>query len=149
MHVFGRALLAMLVVGLAARPAIAGTAASPPESMADASHLVRLADGRRLNLRCVGEGSPTVMLEAGLIGWSVVWHRVQAPWAARAAVRVCAYDRAGMGESDEASEPRSIDRLAADLGALIEAASIEIPVVLVGHSLGGLIVRRLAERHAA
>jgi pimeloyl-ACP methyl ester carboxylesterase len=54
-----------------------------------------------------------------------------------------------MGQSDEASEPRSIDRLAADLAALIEAAAIEAPVVLVGHSLGGLIVRRFAERHPA
>src|SRR5688500_13737416 len=52
MHVVGRAVLAMLVVGLAARSAIAGTTASPIEPMADASHFVRLADGRRLNLRC-------------------------------------------------------------------------------------------------
>ncbi len=143
MRIVGLAVFTLIAFGLVQvdRKARAGTTAPP--------HRVQLADGRGLNLQCVGEGSPTVILEAGLIGWSLVWHRVQAASAVRSLTRVCAYDRAGMGQSDEVPAPRSVDELAADLASLIEAAPIVAPVVLVGHSLGGLIVRAFAERHPA
>lgn len=140
------------VLLLAASPdgtALAGSLAlaPAPPTHAAASQLVRLSDGRRLNLHCTGEGSPTVLLEAGLMGWSMIWHKVQAAAAARSSTRVCAYDRAGMGFSDEAPTPRGIDMLAADLAALVEAAPLAPPLVLVGHSMGGLIVRRFAEEY--
>jgi pimeloyl-ACP methyl ester carboxylesterase len=102
---------------------------------------------RKLNLRCSGSGSPVVMLEAGALTDSITWHGVQ-PLVAKA-TKVCAYDRAGYGFSDDGPAPRDIDADAADLNALIKAAKIPVPVILVGHSLGTNIVRRFADKHAS
>ena len=57
--------------------------------------------GHRLHLHCVGTGSPTVVIEAGLGDWSATWSDRVQPEAART-TRVCAYDRAGLGWSDAA-----------------------------------------------
>jgi pimeloyl-ACP methyl ester carboxylesterase len=103
--------------------------------------------GRALNLRCSGSGAPTIMLESGANADSRTWFKVQ-PLIARS-TKVCSYDRAGYGFSDDGPLPRDIDADAADLHALIHAAHIELPVVLVGHSLGTNIVRRYADKHAA
>ncbi len=104
--------------------------------------------GRRLHLLCSGQrraGQPTVLLEAGLGSWSFYWRLVQ-PEAARFA-RVCAYDRAGMGWSERGPEPRSAERIAQELYALLGEAGESGPYVLVGHSLGGLLVREFARQH--
>jgi pimeloyl-ACP methyl ester carboxylesterase len=61
--------------------------------------------------------------------------------------KVCAYDRAGFGFSDDGPLPRDLDADAKDLHALIHAAKVATPVVLVGHSLGTNIVRRYAEKY--
>jgi len=108
--------------------------------------LVDIGAGRHLNLRCEGSGSPTVIFESGAIADSMAWYKVQ-PTVAKS-VRACAYDRAGYGFSDEGPLPRDIAASADDLHALIAAAHIETPVVLVGHSLGTNIVRRFADTHA-
>ena len=102
--------------------------------------------GRRLNLRCSGSGTPTVMLEAGATADSMAWYKVQQPLAK--SVTVCAYDRAGLGFSDEGPMPRNLDAEADDLHALIVAAQIMTPLILVGHSRGSNIARRYAEKHA-
>src|SRR3954454_13473056 len=107
--------------------------------------LVDVGDGRKLNLRCSGEGAPVVMLESGATADSMAWHKVQ-PSIAKG-TRVCAYDRAGFGFSDDGPLPRDLDADAKDLHALIHAAKIATPVVLVGHSLGTNIVRRYAEEY--
>ncbi len=97
-------------------------------------------DGRRSHLHCVGQGSPTVVLEAGLdISGSRAWATVQPRIAEE--TRVCSYDRAGILWSEPRSEPRDADRIAAELHDLLRAASVPPPYVLVGHSLGGLLVR--------
>jgi pimeloyl-ACP methyl ester carboxylesterase len=77
------------------------------------------------------------VLEAGLGMSAVVWGLVQPLVAAR--TRSVVYDRAGIGRSDDAAGPRTLDVLAADLGALLDA--LGGPFVLVGHSWGGPIVR--------
>jgi pimeloyl-ACP methyl ester carboxylesterase len=61
--------------------------------------------------------------------------------------RVCAYDRAGFGFSGAGTLPRNLDAQVADLHALIDAAKLATPLVLVGHSLGSNIVRGFAQRH--
>ena len=108
--------------------------------------LVDVGQGRKLNMRCSGTGTPTVMLESGNVADSMAWFKVQ-PEIAKF-TRVCAYDRAGTGYSDGGPLPRSLDANAADLFALIDAAKIAKPVVLVGHSYGTNVVRRAAEQRA-
>jgi pimeloyl-ACP methyl ester carboxylesterase len=108
--------------------------------------LVAIDKDRHLNLRCSGQGSPTIMLESGNMADSMAWNKVQ-PEIAKF-TRVCAYDRAGTGFSDGGPPPRNVDTHADDLAALIKAAHITTPVVLVGHSYGTNIVRRFADKHA-
>ena len=101
--------------------------------------------GFRLHLHCLGEGRPTVVLDAALGGSSVSWSWVQ-PEIART-TRVCAYDRGGFGWSDAAPMPRTASRMAAELRSLLERADVPPPFVLVGHSFGGLILRVFAARY--
>jgi pimeloyl-ACP methyl ester carboxylesterase len=110
-------------------------------------HAQRLVDvgGRRMNVSCVGNGAPVVVLDAGLGGSAFDWRRVQQKIALH--TRVCAYDRAGMGFSDPAPAPRDADAVVRDLHALLQRAAIAPPYVLVGHSLGGMHVRLFADRY--
>jgi pimeloyl-ACP methyl ester carboxylesterase len=109
----------------------------------------RLVDlgGWRLHLHCQGEGRPTVLIEAGAGGWSAEWLPVTRRLAATAAVRACAYDRAGLGWSDAAPGPRTVERVIAELRALIERAPVDTPLILVGHSYGGYLARIFRRRH--
>jgi biopolymer transport protein ExbB len=61
--------------------------------------------------------------------------------------RACTYDRAGLGYSGPGRKPRTSDRMALELHALLVAAQVPPPYVLVGHSAGGLNVRLFAEDH--
>lgn len=114
---------------------------------ADEPGRVRLADGRRLYVTCQGQGSPTVILEAGFGATSQAWSRVQ-PALARL-TRVCAYDRAGYGLSDPGPLPRDGGAIAKDLDQALISAKIAGPFVMVGHSAGGLYVRLFADRRPA
>jgi alpha/beta hydrolase fold len=97
-------------------------------------------DGARSHLHCVGHGSPTVLLEAGLDpSGSFSWRRVLPDIAVT--TRVCAYDRAGILWSEPRPGPRDAHRIADELHALLAAASEPPPYVMVGHSFGGLLVR--------
>lgn len=99
----------------------------------------RLIDigGRGLYLECMGTGSPTVILEAGMTGDHRTWEQVQPALAA--STRVCAYDRANIAPSDPAPTPRTAGDAVEDLHGLLDTADIEGPYVLVGFSIGGLI----------
>jgi pimeloyl-ACP methyl ester carboxylesterase len=108
-------------------------------------HLVRIDSGRQMNVMCVGSGRPTVILEAGAGGSTLEWRWVQRKIAT--ATRVCAYDRAGMGFSDPGPLPRTADAVASDFIALMKAAVIKPPYVLVAHSLGSYYVRLYTDHH--
>ena len=97
----------------------------------------------RLHINCLGIGSPTVILEAGLGDGALNWHLVQVE--ASQTTRVCAYDRAGVGWSEGVTEPLSSTDIAGDLRTLLAMAHIEPPYVLVGHSSGGLHVRSFTQ----
>lgn len=99
----------------------------------------------RLFLSCTGSGEPTVILEPGLGGTSAAWGWIAPTVAAH--TRVCVYDRAGRGRSEPAPEPQDGDQIATDLHTLLERAGVTGPLVVVGHSLGGLYVLDYAARY--
>lgn len=142
-------LLGMACTGLLiATSAMAGSPppATTPDSYAKPGQRIAIGAGRHLNLRCSGSGPVTVLLESGSHADSESWFRVQPLLAAHS--RVCSYDRAGYGFSDAGPLPRGLDADVADLHALVRAAGLHVPLVLVGHSLGSNIVRRYASEHA-
>jgi pimeloyl-ACP methyl ester carboxylesterase len=100
---------------------------------------------RRLYLSCTGSGEPTVILEPGLGGTSAAWAWIEPAVAAH--TRVCVYDRAGRGRSDPSSDPQDGDQIATDLHTLLDRAGVTGPLVMVGHSLGGLYVLDFSARY--
>jgi pimeloyl-ACP methyl ester carboxylesterase len=107
----------------------------------------RLVDvgGYRLHLYCVGEGTPTVVLDAGLGGGALDWSMVQ-PEVSKFA-RVCAYDRAGMAWSDSGVGPRTSGQVVTELHALLGNVGVRAPYVLVGHSIAGIHVQLYASQY--
>lgn len=107
----------------------------------------RLVDigGRNLALTASGDGSPNVVLETGLGMDADGWEAVQTQVAP--VTRVLRYDRAGRGQSDPAPQPRSAQRMVADLSALLDLAGLTGPYVLVGQSFGGIVARIFAGQH--
>ena len=103
--------------------------------------------GYRLHIHCTGTGSPTVVIVAGLGDWSTSWEGVVQPEVAKT-TRVCTYDRAGLGWSDASSSPSDVAQFSQELHTLLQNANVPGPYVMVGHSLGGLIVRVFAHDYA-
>ena len=110
---------------------------------AASDRLVTLPSGRRIFISCMGSGSPTVLFESGYRGGASAWYKVQS--AVARTTRACAYDRAGYGESDPGPLPRDGESVARDLDAALRAAGIAGPLVMVGHSAGGLYVRLFSD----
>jgi pimeloyl-ACP methyl ester carboxylesterase len=101
--------------------------------------------GYKLHIYCVGEGSPTVILDAVGGGSSAQWALVQPEIAATA--RICAYDRAGFGWSELGPEPRDAHQQVSELHTLLANTGIAGPYVLVGHSYGGRVTRVYAAQY--
>jgi pimeloyl-ACP methyl ester carboxylesterase len=102
-------------------------------------------DGRKLHLNCSGQGSPTVVLEAGLGDSSLVWSLVQPKL--ETITRVCSYDRSGTAWSHDAGPQHGLSRAADDLDRLLTISGERPPYVLVGHSWGGWLITVYARRH--
>lgn len=117
---------------------------SQPAAPPPAGGLVDVG-GYRLHLACEGEGGPTVVMEAAIGETGLLWSLVQ-PGVAKM-TRACVYDRAGLGWSDPSPKPRTPTVMAEELHALLAAAEVPGPYVLVGHSFGGLLVRLYAARY--
>lgn len=108
----------------------------------------RLVDvgGRRLHLVEAGAWTPAVVIIPALADNALQWLPVLEACAGE--TLMCAYDRAETGWSDPpASWRRTPDTMAADLRALLAAAGIPVPCILVGHSIGGVVARRFASQH--
>src|SRR5438477_167711 len=98
--------------------------------------------GFRLNLYCMGSGSPTVVFDSGWGDWAPAWSTVQpqiAKWT-----RACSYDRAGTGFSDPGPMPRTSVRIAEELRTALHRAGMVGPYILVGSAFGGDNMRTFA-----
>ena len=107
----------------------------------------RLVDvgGYHVHVQCLGQGSPTVLLDAGGGGFSAHWSLVQ-PEVARS-TRVCAWDRAGSGWSELGTHAHTPQAYTDEMHALLLAADIRPPYVLVAHSYGGRVARLYTIQH--
>src|SRR3954453_1516793 len=124
------------------------TPAATPAKTAISGRFTGLVNigGRSLWLECLGEGSPTVILESGSPFQSAGdWYGVQSRIAK--VTHVYAYDRANVGNSDPAPKPRSVQQMADDLDALLTAAGIPGPYVLATYSFGPWVTRIYASQH--
>ena len=148
-HRFRSVVLLLGVVLMLASPMMAiaqeGASTEAPATPWASGNRVDIG-GRALYVSCTGTGAPTVVLEAGGGNSADTWAGVQ-PEIARF-TRVCSYDRAGLGRSDPApAGVRTVQDSVDDLHALLAAAGVSEPIVLVGHSFGGLIVRLYASQY--
>lgn len=154
-------------VSVLATAAPGGAAAATPDlplKNGDFAGSVGIGGGRTIYLECYGQGSPTVVLDSGLRNGASIWAErtpetppgpTVLPGVARF-TRVCAYDRPGtlinfeppqFSRSSPLAMPRTVAGAASDLGAVLEAAKVPGPYVLVSHSTGGLIDRLYAADH--
>ncbi len=99
----------------------------------------------RIEATVFGQGLPVVVIEPGLGGQARDWHAIAE--AVAADTTVVTYDRAPYGASSRAVDGRTPGEVAADLHAVLKSLGISGPLVLVGHSLGGLYVRGYAALH--
>src|SRR5437764_13745352 len=127
-------LLAVLILAVSA--AGQGTmGAAPQDSLYASPGKLVSANGTRLNLYCMGSGSPAVVFESGWEDWAPAWAIVQ-PRIARF-TRTCSYDRAGVGFSEPGPMPRTSARIADELYTALRNAHVEGPYILVAHAFGG------------
>jgi len=118
--------------------------AAPTSRVDKAGTLVRIDGGKTIHLKCVGKGSPTVILTAGAGGSTDDWRLVQ-PQLGRT-TRVCAWDRPGYGLSSKTTHEETVAETAADLVAALKVARMKGPFVVVGHSLGAYETLLLKDR---
>ncbi len=157
--------LAMALTGCNALPP--GSRPAPAAGTnGDFAGPVEIGNGRHLYVQCRGRGTPTVILESGYHSSLDPWSQsaVTAPATGPAVLpaladehQVCAYDRPGTlrssdpptlsDRSSQVAMPRTASEVVTDLHALLDAAHIAGPYVLVGHSLGGLFIRLYAQTY--
>jgi len=104
-------------------------------------------DGYKMHIYCMGEGSPTIILDHVGGGSSVDWALIQPKLAEH--TRVCAYDRAGFGWSDSSPAPRTLEQQVHELHELLQGANEQGPYILVGHSYGARVDRVYAAKYPA
>ena len=107
-----------------------------------AGRSVTLGNGARLYLLEEGSGGPTVLFEAGIAATNLNWRHIQQTVARFTGT--ASYDRCGLGWSSPGRTARTPANIAIELHELLERAQIQPPYILVGHSFGGLVMRRYA-----
>jgi len=103
---------------------------------------VTIGRGSSLYVFEQGQGEPTVLFESGIGATHLNWRGIQDPIATLA--HTITYDRAGLGWSSPSRTPRTPGNVAKELHQMLEAAGFRPPYILVGHSFGGLVMRRYA-----
>ena len=133
-----------------------GYSLSTPAGAQSFAKRVDIGGGRMMYIECHGRGSPTVLLISGTDAASDLWHAADQKGPTvyddiQKTTRVCAYDRPGaphldqtFSRSDPVPQPTSPQKGVDDLVALLRAADVPGPYVLVAHSFGGTIARVFA-----
>ena len=101
--------------------------------------------GYPMHLYCTGQGSPTVVMDAGLGDDFTTWAKVQ-PVLSQT-TRICSYDRAGFGWSQARPGIQDANAISSQLHQLLEHAEVQRPFVLAGHSISGIYMRAYAEHY--
>lgn len=109
---------------------------------ADGGRWIEIDSGSRFYLFEKGSGGPTVLFESGIAATNLNWRHIQE--SISGFTHTASYDRAGLGWSSHAKTARTPANIAMELHSMLEAAGIKPPYVLVGHSFGGLVMRRYA-----
>ena len=158
------ALAAVALLTLCA-PGLAGAAGNPRRG--NFSGQIGIGAGRKLYLRCAGRGSPTVVMDSGIHDSSDPWTLTQTEFPVPSSpsvfqgvarfTHVCIYDRPGTirykqpaaltTRSTPVPMPRQLSNIASDLHKLLMRAGLRAPIVLVAHSMAGLIDRYFAQTY--
>jgi pimeloyl-ACP methyl ester carboxylesterase len=122
-----------------------GTTATTAAQPAAPEDLMVDVGGHKLHVVCQGSGMPTVVIELG-VGQSVSqWNATQPELAKKR--ETCVYERAGAGTSEAGPQTRTAQQVSDELFALIGAAKIPTPLIIVSHSLGGMYTQLFAAQH--
>jgi len=97
-----------------------------------------------MHIYCTGSGPYTVLIEVGATADSDSWRGIQETLSQK--MRACTYDRSGHGWSEPSPGPHDADTIAGKLHALLDKAAVPRPLILTGHSAGGLYIRAYARR---
>ena len=103
---------------------------------------VEIERGQTLYVVEKGSGGPAVLFEAGIAATNLNWHHIQEKVSSFTAT--ASYDRSGLGWSSPCRSPRTPGNISTELHTMLEMAGIKPPYILVGHSFGGLVMRRYA-----
>jgi len=103
---------------------------------------IKIGRRSRLYLLEKGSGGPTVLFESGIAATNLNWCHIQE--TVSQFTHTASYDRSGLGWSSQADTPRTPGNIAVELHEMLQRAEIPAPYILVGHSFGGLVMRRYA-----
>jgi pimeloyl-ACP methyl ester carboxylesterase len=103
---------------------------------------IDIGGGRRFYLLEKGSGGPTVLFESGIAATNLNWFHIQEQVSQLA--NTASYDRGGLGWSSPSRTARTPVNIALELHEMLDGAGIKPPYILVGHSFGGLVMRRFA-----
>jgi len=101
--------------------------------------------GGTVSYRDLGSGAPVVVIVNGMAVTMDSYYGLQKSLSSEA--RVIAFDRPGIARSTPNAEPRTLPYIDKDMKAVLQALKAPPPYILVGHSLGGHIIRYYADRH--
>lgn len=139
----------LLALAVAAVPALAGFLYQWLGSHYDrlrfgrAGRWIDIGNGRRHYLLEKGAGEATVLFESGIAATNLNWCHIQERVSRFAST--ASYDRGGLGWSSPCQSARTPRNIALELHEMLRGAGIKPPYVLVGHSFGGLVMRRFAQ----
>jgi pimeloyl-ACP methyl ester carboxylesterase len=129
------------------QPSTSAGATNPADDSLTGTKKIQI-DGRAVNVSCSGtrtEDRPVIVLLLGAGDGLDKMAGLQRTLSEKD--RVCSYDRLGAGASDQPGGPQTLDDTGKTLTAVIDRVAGDAPVVLAGHSLGGLIAARYAPDH--